>query len=130
MITLSPLPSPLSRSARGGSLLENIDEAGRRLFGKDYESRELVGPLMFSNGAQLLAALSPARLDVNQLGPLKGLSSIRNKCEYEHGFLPRAPEVEDVERCLNDAIKIIARNCGGEQELTRRMEGCGFATLE
>jgi CRISPR-associated protein (TIGR02710 family) len=106
------------------------DEAGRRLFGKDYKPRELDGPLMFSNGAQLLAALAPTRLDMNHLGPLKGLSSIRNKCEYEHGFLPKAPAVNDAEHHLNKVIEIVAQSCGDEREFRRRMEECRFATLE
>lgn len=90
------------------------DEAGRRLFGKDYKLRDLDGPLMFANGAQLLAALAPERLALDDLGPLKGLSSARNKCEYEHGFLPQTPSEVDVERYLAKATEIVARACGGE----------------
>jgi len=106
------------------------DEAGRRLFGKDYKPREPDGPLMFANGAQLLAALAPERLDFGQLGPLKGLSNARNKCEYEHGFVPSTPSPDHVERYLNEAMKIIAVACSGEGELVRRMETCGFPTLD
>lgn len=106
------------------------DEAGQRLFGNDYRPRELDGPLMLSNGAQLLAALSPARLGVNDLGPLRGLASARNRCEYEHGFLPSVPALDDAERHLKKAIEIVARSCGGEAALERRMEACRFATLD
>ncbi len=106
------------------------DEAGRQFFGKDYKPRELEGPLMFANGVQLLAALAPARLDLRDLGPLKGLASIRNKCEYEHGFLPEAPSVDDAQRHWKTARKIVARCCDGETEMSRRMEECRFATLD
>ncbi|MFW6353950.1 MAG: hypothetical protein ACOC3I_06145, partial [Verrucomicrobiota bacterium] len=79
---------------------ERYDHAGRRLFGKSYRPRELDGPLMFGNGAQLLAALSSDRLAMGDLGILAGLSYARNKCEYEHGFLPKTPSSEDVQRLL------------------------------
>src|SRR5690606_20119628 len=54
---------------------ERYDHAGRRLFGKSYRSRELDGPLMFGNGAQLLAALNSDRLAEDDLGILAGLSN-------------------------------------------------------
>lgn len=37
---------------------QKYDKAGRRLFGNDYDAREFDGPLMFSTGAQLFAALA------------------------------------------------------------------------
>jgi hypothetical protein len=104
-------------------------EAGRRFFGKEYRERPLEGPLMFSNGAQLLVALNPERLGLEDLGPLKGLSTARNKCEYEHGLLPKTPARQDVERYLEKASEIISRICGGKQELERMLEACRFPTL-
>lgn len=106
------------------------EEAGRRLFGNDYKARELDGPLMFSNGAQLLAALSPERLKMEDLGHLKGLSTARNKCEYEHGFLPQTPSRKDAERYLNKAGEIVARACSGKEALDTLLEGCRFPKLE
>lgn len=101
---------------------KKYDDAGRRLFGNDYKRPELDGPLMFANGAQLLTALAPHRLAVDDIGPLKGLSSARNKCEYEHGFLPKTPSREDAERYLNKAQEIVARACGGIETLTAMLE--------
>jgi hypothetical protein len=104
-------------------------EAGCRLFGPEYKSRDLDGPLMFTNGAQLLAALAPDRLELNDLGPLKGLSSARNKCEYEHGFLPRTPPPEHVARYLERAQEIVGRLTGGSEALQRILNYHRFPTL-
>jgi CRISPR-associated protein (TIGR02710 family) len=104
-------------------------EAGRWLFGNDHKPRDLDGPLMFANGAQLLAALAPPRLDMNDFGPLKGLSNARNKCEYEHGFLPKTPSQDEVERYLAKATEIIARACGGKDALERKLREFEFPKL-
>jgi len=92
---------------------KRFDEAGTKLFGKRYHRRELEGPLMFANSAQLLAALAPDRLDLKDLGPLQGLSTSRNKCEYEHGFLPEWPAREGVQRFFSGVRSIVGRCCGG-----------------
>ena len=89
-------------------------EAGRELFGERYTLRDPDGPLMFANGAQLLVALSPERLKPEDLGPLKGLMNARNKCEYEHGFLPKPPSAEDVGRHLQKAEEIVGRVSPGD----------------
>ena len=91
--------------------LERYDQAGRALFGKEYERRGLSGPLMFGNGAQLLAALDESRLTIADLPPLRGLSVARNKCEYEHGLVPRAPGKDDVVRFWRTAVAIVSRAC-------------------
>lgn len=106
------------------------DEAGRKLFGKDYKQRDLDGPLMFANGAQLLAALAPERLALDDLGPLKGLSSARNKCEYEHGFLPKTPSHDEVEKYLAKAAEIIARACDGNNVLEDMLPEYLFPRLQ
>lgn len=117
--------------ARVGAHLdrEQYDRAGRRLFGKSYRPRELDGPLMFGNGAQLLATLSPSRLDPADLGVLAGLSNARNKCEYEHGFLPKPPSSEDVHRYLDRARVIVARSFDGAHELDDWITACRFPVL-
>lgn len=106
------------------------DEAGRKLFGKDYKQRDLDGLLMFANGAQLLAALAPERLALDDLGPLKGLSSARNKCEYEHGFLPKTPSHDEVEKYLAKAAEIIARACDGNNVLEDMLPEYLFPRLQ
>ncbi len=93
------------------------------------DPRELDGPLMFGNGAQLLAALKPERLDVGDLGVLTGLSNARNRCEYEHGFLPRVPTPDKVRRFLDKARVIITRVFDGERELDRWITACRFPIL-
>lgn len=92
-----------------------FDEAGIGIIGKRYQRRELEGPLMFTNSAQLLATLAPDRLDLKDLGPLHGLSTTRNKCEYEHGFLPKAPAKKDAQGFLSGVKKVVGRCCGETQ---------------
>ncbi|HLH19743.1 MAG TPA: hypothetical protein VKX45_21145 [Bryobacteraceae bacterium] len=94
---------------------KRFDEVGKALIGKNYTRRELNGPLMFTISAQLLATLAPHRLDGADLGLLNGLSNTRNKCEYEHGFLPRAPKKEDVQHYLPVVKRIVERCCGQPQ---------------
>jgi len=92
---------------------KRFDDAGKALVGRGYQRRELEGPLMFTSSAQLLATLAPNRLDAADLGPLHGLSTTRNKCEYEHGFLPNAPAKKDVQSFLSGVKRIVGRCCGG-----------------
>lgn len=94
--------------------LDRYDEAGGRLFGKNYRRRELAGPLMFGNGAQLLAALRPELMRSEDLGELAGLSNARNKCEYEHGFVPVTPAPKRVEKYLEKAQSIVDRVFEGD----------------
>ena len=108
---------------------ERYEQAGRRLFGKSYRTRELDGPLMFGNGAQLLAALSPDRLNPADLGVLAGLSNARNKCEYEHGFLPTTPSPDEVRRYLDKARAIVARTFDGAVQLDDWITACRFPVL-
>jgi hypothetical protein len=95
---------------------EQHDEAGRRLFGSSYRAREPVGPLMIGNGAQLLTALSPGRLEPADLGVLAGLSNVRSRCEYEHGFLPKTPSRDEAQRYLDKARTIVVRMFDGAHE--------------
>lgn len=108
---------------------EQYDAAGRKLFGNNYRRRELEGKLMFANSAQLLAALSPQRLELGDLSRLKNLAATRNKCEYEHGFLPKQPSEEGVAVFLSNAKEIVARCCGPEK-LEALLADCRFAALE
>jgi CRISPR-associated protein (TIGR02710 family) len=110
---------------------DKYDEAGRQLFGENYKARDLCGPLMLMNGAQLLCTLAPHRLAGSDLGPLKGLSTTRNKCEYEHGFLPQTPACEEAERHLQKAGEIVGRACSNlDLDLDRLLEDCRFPRLE
>lgn len=109
---------------------QRYDQAGHRLFGRNYTTRELEGPLMLTNGAQLLAALAPARLSMEDLGPLMGLSNARNKCEYEHGFLPTTPSEEDARRYVEVGIRAAARLASNEQEFQHMLDKNEFPKLE
>lgn len=109
---------------------ERYDHAGRRLFGKSYRPRELDGPLMFGNGAQLLAVLNSDRVAVDDLGILAGLSNARNKCEYEHGLLPKTPAPDEAHRYLEKARAIVARVFEGECKLDEWITECRFPLLE
>lgn len=86
-----------------------FDEAGRKMFGPQYRARELEGPLTFALSAQLLAALAPERLDFEELPGLHELCQARNKCEFEHGFLPEIPTRDKVDKFLSLARQIIQR---------------------
>lgn len=109
---------------------ETYDRLGRVFFDKNYSPRPLEGPLMFGNGAQLLATLAPQRLAQADLGPLKGLSQARNKCEYEHGLLPKVPERAKVEGYLKKACDIVARISGGDETLDERLDAYRFPVLD
>jgi CRISPR-associated protein (TIGR02710 family) len=117
-------------------VLEKLDrsayhEAGRRLVGKKkYQPCDPKGPLMFVTGAQLLAALDPERMPPGDLGCLGGLAFARNRCEYEHGFLPKPPRPEDAKRFLDAARRIVARLQGEASFLDEAIENCRFPTLE
>lgn len=54
---------------------------------------------------------------MHHVGPLKGLSSARNTCEYEQGFLPKAPSLGEIERYLAKASQVAARACGVKRTL-------------
>jgi len=84
---------------------------------------------MFGNGAQLLAALNPGRLDPSDLDILAGLSSARNTCEYEHGLLPKTPAPDEARRYLDKAPPIIARAFEREDELATRIAACRLPVL-
>jgi CRISPR-associated protein (TIGR02710 family) len=101
---------------------EEYDRAGRALFGHDYHPQDLQGPITFLNGAQLLRGLGSTRLQAGDLGPLRGLSSTRNACEYEHTWIPRPPKGERVEGFLERAKEIVARIAGGRGALDQRLE--------
>jgi hypothetical protein len=107
---------------------KRFDDAGKALVGKGYRRRDLEGPLMFTNSAQLLATLAPHRLDSKDLGPLHGLSNTRNKCEYEHGFLPNPPAKKDAQGFLL-AAKRIAGRCCGEAQLEEMLASYKFPKL-
>jgi hypothetical protein len=107
---------------------QKFDEVGKALVGKRYRRRELQGPLMFISSAQLLATLAPDRLTMADLRPLCGLSANRNKCEYEHGFLPKTPAKEDVLRFLS-AVKSIVGRCCGEAQLDDMLASYRFPSL-
>lgn len=105
------------------------DEMGKRFFGRRYRSRELEGPLVYGNGIQLLATLSPKRITPADFGPLQGLARARNKCEFEHGFLPEAPSPKEAKRFFERAHELIARAVGGRDALEAALESYEFPVL-
>ena len=100
-------------------LADTLDEkrfhkVGRMLVGKNYERRNLSRErkLGFSLAVQLVATLAPDKISMEDLGILKGLAANRNKCEYEHGFLPKPPQSDNVGKFLRKAAEIVSRCCG------------------
>jgi ribosomal protein L34 len=78
---------------------------------------------------RVLAALNPKRLALGDLGPLMGLSSGQNKCEYKHGFLPQARMQTDVGRYVEKTRDIVARARGGKGALERLLPDHRFPKL-
>jgi hypothetical protein len=107
---------------------DRFHAAGKDLIGQRYQRRPLEGELNFTKAAQLLATLAPHRLDLKDLGRLHGLSTTRNKCEYEHGFLPKAPSQKDAEKHLAHLKEIVARCCGQER-LEKMLANYRFPSL-
>lgn len=87
---------------------ERYDRIGKVLHGKRYQSRELAGPLMLANGAQLLSALDEALFPQRLLGPLRGLMNLRNRLPVEHGLVARAVESSEAEKNLDLAGDVIS----------------------
>jgi len=113
---------------RHGLDVNRYDKAGALLFNK-YEQRELAGPLQFGNGIQLLAALAPERIALEDLRPLLGLSAARNKCEFEHGFLPKPPDTAKAVRSLEKVKAIVAKAVDTEGALEAELARYSFPTL-
>jgi hypothetical protein len=107
---------------------KKFDDAGRKVCGNRYERRDLKGPLMFATSAQLLATLSPHRLHLGDLGLLQGLSNTRNKCEFEHGFLPESPAEKHVQTFLR-GVEVIVRRCCGAARLEEMLASYGIPRL-
>ncbi|MGI5864020.1 MAG: hypothetical protein ACOX6T_18465 [Myxococcales bacterium] len=110
--------------------LERYHENGRAFFGKkDYEERPLGGPIQYANGIVLLATLEP-QLELNAVfGELKGLATVRNKCEYEHGLVPRPIELKRFEDFFGVVGRLIAKLVGGEAAFEARLKELQFPSL-
>jgi hypothetical protein len=93
---------------------EQFHQVGRSFHGKQYRPQTLTGPLGLSLGAQLLATLKPEWLPPESLPRIKGLMSVRNRCEFEHGLCPKPPTQEDVERNLRLVKEILTKALGLE----------------
>ncbi|MBW2308576.1 MAG: hypothetical protein JRG73_16745 [Deltaproteobacteria bacterium] len=79
---------------------QKFHSIGRMLHKKQYQERDLAGPLTLSTGVQLLAALKPELITQNFLGSIKGLMSDRNKCEFEHGLCPKALSPDNIKKYI------------------------------
>jgi CRISPR-associated protein (TIGR02710 family) len=101
---------------------DEYERAGRELFGPGYRPQEPQGRITFLNGAQLLRGLGSARLEHKDLARLKGLSSGRNACEYEHAWIPQVATDKTVQGFLELAKGIMARIAGGPDALRHRLE--------
>lgn len=86
---------------------KSYHDVGRKLHGRNYQKRELAGSITLSLGVQLLAVLRPDWLPAKFLGRIKGLMSLRNKCEFEHGLCRKALTPADVKRCLEPVEEIL-----------------------
>lgn len=114
-----------------GGLLDRgeYDRNGKALYRESYRSRELEGPLMYGNAVQLLATLSPDLLPPRDLGVLKGLAEVRNRCEYEHGFLPSVPKRLPAGNFLGKATELVARLCGSPGLLDSMLKMYRFPSI-
>lgn len=110
---------------RDGLDLGRFHEVGKKLFGERYEPRDPPAQIALMNGLQLLATLAPGRLGGDDLRWLQDLAGARNRCEFEHGFLPQAPRPEQMEKYLSGSRRLIASACG-EQALKALLRDCRF----
>ena len=105
---------------------EKYKVAGIKLFGKAYRIRDVLDKLLFGNGAQLQVALNDRRLTLRDLGPLKSLSTARNKCEYEHGLIPKVPDSAEVNGYLQKALAIASRLYDAAKYFEQDLNQCRF----
>jgi len=97
-------------------------QVGRALHGRSYQPRDLGGPLTLSVGVQLLATLKPELMPPEKefLGRIKGLMSLRNRTEFEHGLCPQVVQADQVRQYLDKVKEIVAR--GGKKENLPELE--------
>jgi CRISPR-associated protein (TIGR02710 family) len=108
---------------------EEYERAGQVLFERDYRPQELRGGIQLMNGAQLLRGLRSTRLEDKDLGPLKGLSSTRNACEYEHAWIPQVAPRDKVRKFLERAREVVGGVASGPDVLRQRLEAYRFPKL-
>jgi hypothetical protein len=109
---------------------KRFHEIGRRFFAEKYDvSRSLPSNLSYMAGIQLLATLKPERILEADLRPLLGLGNDRNKCEYEHGFLPKPPKKEKIRKYLELINNILSRELRGEDKLRLELDRYSFPKL-
>ncbi|MCL6508235.1 MAG: hypothetical protein K6T59_14555, partial [Bryobacteraceae bacterium] len=95
-------------------------QVGRALHGQNYQPRDLGGPLTLSVGLQLLATLKPELVPTEFFGPIKGLMTLRNRTEFEHGLCPQGVQADQVRKYLDKVKQIVAR--GGKKENLPELE--------
>ncbi len=98
---------------------------GQKVFGAGYRKLEPSGELMFCNSLHLLTTLDPESLSIDDFKRLLGLASRRNRCEFEHGFLPLIPKVEDARRDWETVATIVQRQLTGS-DINRALESYRF----
>jgi hypothetical protein len=102
---------------------KEYDRIGTRLVEK-YSRRELEGPLMFTNGIQLLAFLSPELVPMNELEKFRGLSHLRNLSEYAHGSWTKrqsALSEKELDKHIELAKRCLACGMGRSMEEIEKM---------
>jgi hypothetical protein len=109
--------------------LTRFHEVGRAMLGDRYRERDLEGPLMLANGAQLLIALKPERLSLEDWEVIRNLARARNKCEYEHGLPPEIPSEKHARCYWEKAKEIIARALDSSPSIEDRLCDFEFPTL-
>lgn len=110
--------------------MQRYHDTGRRMFGaRNYQERQLGGPLQFAGGIQLLAALAPDRMNVNFLGHVHQLGQARNKCEFEHGFLPQPPDAGKTKGFMQLAKQILTVQAGSAESLEAELDRYRFPKL-
>lgn len=119
---------PCYANVSGRYEMKNYEAAGRAMFGPTYRPREPEGPLTYIAGIQLLAALEPGLFSGQDLAQLKRLADIRNKCEFEHGFLPRPADAQQARGNLAVAERVV-RHLAGNGDLEAALAKYRFPVL-
>ncbi|MHB8462778.1 MAG: hypothetical protein ACYDA1_09035 [Vulcanimicrobiaceae bacterium] len=102
--------------------------AGKQMFGEDFEVRPFRGNIMFASGALALTVCDPDRLPTEMLDLLANLARTRNRTEYEHGLIPVVPKADSAKFLVNGAIEFLS-GCKSLPEFHGLLDACTFPKL-
>src|SRR5690606_11341432 len=88
---------------------ERYNVFGKKLFGDRFRSQEPNGSITYSTGLLLLGSLRDELFDGLPVREFSNLANLRNRCEFEHGFVPPTLTASAVEHSLDVVKQLVAR---------------------